>query len=300
MIVDELLKTYREKEMESKAERLTFSGISDRDIYNITAPFHIDGKTYIAGRVERRDSEHSKVYFFFEEGEKWVLDESAPVFKLQDPFVTFINNELVFGGVEISESPEDPSVLEWRTIFYKGRNLNTLERIFVGPMGMKDIRLKQLADKQILVLTRPQGVVGGRGKIGITVIPSLDALSLEAIHEATLFDGLHGDEEWSGANEIHLLSDNKVGVLGHIAQFDEAGDRHYYAMTFEINLTNLQPTDLKIIAERKEFLPGPAKRPDLEDVIFSGGLLIEGELATLYAGISDAEAQKLTIPNPFI
>ncbi|MDZ5001573.1 DUF1861 family protein, partial [Clostridium perfringens] len=38
---------------------------------------------------------------------------------------------------------------------------------------------------------------------------------------------------------------------------------------------------------------------DLEDVVFSGGLIIEGNKARLYSGISDAEAQFIEIDNPF-
>ena len=55
----------------------------------------------------------------------------------------------------------------------------------------------------------------------------------------------------------------------------------------------------KIIAIRKNFKPGEAKRADLEDVVFSGGLVLNGDKAVLYAGISDAEAQLIEIDNPF-
>nr|WP_274648727.1 DUF1861 family protein [Paenibacillus humicola] len=57
----------------------------------------------------------------------------------------------------------------------------------------------------------------------------------------------------------------------------------------------------KIIAERMQFPSGPAKRPDLTDVIFSGGLirLPDGQ-AVLYCGISDTEAHRMIIPDPFV
>ena len=41
------------------------------------------------------------------------------------------------------------------------------------------------------------------------------------------------------------------------------------------------------------------KRPDLEDVVFSGGLHIYEDHIVLYAGISDAGAQKIKLENPF-
>ena len=81
--------------------------------------------------------------------------------------------------------------------------------------------------------------------------------------------------------------------------FDEENNRHYYAMAFELDLTNFAMKNAKIIAERKDFAAGPAKRPDLVDVVFSGGIVMKDQKAVIYAGISDAGAQKLEIENPF-
>ncbi|EAD8329892.1 DUF1861 family protein, partial [Listeria monocytogenes] len=107
-------------------------------------------------------------------------------------------------------------------------------------------------------------------------------------------------EEWGGGNELHLLEDERIGVLGHIACFDEAGDRHYYACSFRLNEDFSQIEQEKIIAERANFAPSEPKRPDLADVVFSGGLIRNSDgTATLYAGIGDSDAQKLAIPDPF-
>ena len=58
---------------------------------------------------------------------------------------------------------------------------------------------------------------------------------------------------------------------------------------------------MQIIATRADFPPGASKRPDLEDVIFSGGLvrLPDGK-AWFYAGLSDAEAGRILIDDPFV
>lgn len=300
--VDNLLNKYRDtlKELSHNPEHIIFKGVKGYDIYNISAPFKMKNEQYIAGRVEKRDSEHSKIYFFKKNEANWILDDEAPVFELQDPFITFIDDYLIFGGVEIFESKENPEQFKWCTVIYKGRTLQSLERFFEGPMGMKDLRLKQLNDKRILVMSRPQGEYGGRGTIGATLISSLDELSKNIINSAKLFDDMYPEDEWGGANEIHILDDQTVGVLGHIAKFDKLGNRHYYSMAFILDLNTLSPSQLKIIAERSDFLECPAKRPDLYDVIFSGGLIRDGNRAILYAGISDARAQKVTIPDPFI
>ncbi|EUJ31181.1 hypothetical protein PCORN_06825 [Listeria cornellensis FSL F6-0969] len=59
-----LLKEYRAGNEPAKVERLAFVGAGDKDVYNITAPFVVDGKEVIAGRIEARDSEMAEIGFF--------------------------------------------------------------------------------------------------------------------------------------------------------------------------------------------------------------------------------------------
>ncbi|TXK87987.1 DUF1861 family protein [Geobacillus sp. AYS3] len=296
-----LLKEFEQGPKPFSPEKLVFTGVGERDVYNISAPFEDEGEFVIAGRVEPRDSEHSEVYFFVNRGEEWVPKEGAPVFTLQDPFVSRIRGELIFGGVQTFPHPSIEGTLGWRTIFYKGKNISSLKEFAKGPDGMKDIRLIELKDGSVGVFTRPQGEKGGRGKIGFTRIDSLDELTVEIMEEAPLLDNQFVDDEWGGVNELHLLSNGLVGVLGHIARFGEDGKRHYYPMVFVLNPDTMELSDIELIATRSHFLEGPAKRPDLVDVVFSGGLIRkEGGTADFYAGISDAEAQKITVIDPFV
>ncbi|MCK9860823.1 DUF1861 family protein [Paenibacillus sp. ATY16] len=297
----ELLEAYRASGARADSpSRIVFEGVGDKDVYNIAAPIQDGEITVIPGRVESRDSEHSDVVFFSEQGGRWLPVEGAPVLALQDPFHCRIGGELVLGGVEIYPHPEREDALMWRTVFYRGSGIRDLKLFFKGPDGMKDIRLVELRGGNIGVFTRPQGEKGGRGKIGFAQVASLDALTTKIIDDAPLLDEQFAEGEWGGANEAHLLNDGRVGVLGHTACFDEAGDRHYYPMAFVYDPKDASFTDMKIIAERSRFLPGPSKRPDLQDVVFSGGLVRrEDGNALLYAGISDADAQVLTIIDPF-
>nr|WP_245683838.1 DUF1861 family protein [Vulcanibacillus modesticaldus] len=297
----ELLLKFKEERQPWNPEKLFFTGVGEKDVYNITAPFEDDGELVIAGRVESRDSENSEVYFFVERDGKWIPRENTKKYKLQDPFVTKINDELVFGGVEIFTHPENPENLWWRTIFYRGKNINSLKQFAVGPNGMKDIRLVGLANGAIGVFTRPQGEKGGRGKIGFFKIDKLEDLTIEKIESAPLLAGQFIDEEWGGVNEAHLLSNGLIGVLGHIANFDQQQNRHYYSMEFCLDPETLEHTKLNIIAERNNMREGEAKRPDLVDVLFSGGLVRNKDgTATLYTGVSDVEAQRITICDPFL
>lgn len=297
-----LLREYKSKKNSvQNPVKLHFTGVNDKDVYNITAPFEIDGEIVIAGRVESRDSEHSEIHFFVEQDGKWLPKEGAPVFTLQDPFFTFIQGELVLGGVEIFPHPTMANALMWRTVYYKGKTLSELTRFFTGPDAMKDLRLKELASGEIGVFTRPQGDKGGRGKIGFTKVKRLEDVTIELINDTPLLTDQFVDAEWGGANEIHNLKKGLVGVLGHVACFDDAGDRHYYPMVFALDPNTGEYSDMELIAVRAEFLPGETKRPDLTDVVFSGGLVRKPDgTADLYAGISDAEAHRVTIEDPFL
>ncbi|WP_066195944.1 DUF1861 family protein [Gracilibacillus timonensis] len=298
---DVLVDEFKQTIQPTNPEKLLFSGVDGRDVYNITAPFLDEGDFIIAGRVEERDSEDSQVYFFVEHNGRWIPREGAPIFDLQDPFVTRIDGELVLGGVETFPSPTIEGALGWRTIFYKGKSLASLKRFAQGPDGMKDLRLVELQNGSIGVLTRPQGKKGGKGKIGFSKISSLDQLTLEVIEVAPLLTGQFKDEEWGGGNEMHVLSNGLLGILGHIASFDKVGKRKYFPMVFVLNPETLEYSDLQIIALRSNFIDGPAKRTDLVDVVFSGGLVRKSNgTAVLYAGISDVEAQTVTIQDPFI
>jgi hypothetical protein len=298
---EQLLKEFTSKAKPTNHKKIVFSGIGEKDVYNITAPFADKGELVIAGRVESRDSEHSNVYFFVERNGEWVPRTGSPVFELQDPFFTRIAGELVLGGVQIFPHPTLEGALGWRTVFYKGKTISSLQEFAKGPDGMKDLRLVELKDGSIGVLTRPQGEKGGRGKIGWTRISSLEELTIDVINEAPLLQGQFIEEQWGGANEPHLLANGLIGVLGHIASFDKEENRHYYPTVFALNPETGEFSDMELIATRSDFLPGPAKRPDLLDVVFSGGLVRKSDgTADFYAGISDAEAQKITIKDPFL
>lgn len=282
-----------------RTQRLIFAGVDGFDVYNISAPFPSAGRTVIAGRVERRDSEHSTAIFFEELGGVWHPVDGAPHFALQDPFVTFIGGELVFGGVEVRFGDGLP---EWWTVFYRGADIFTLEPFFAGPLGMKDIRLCELADGRVAVFTRPRGTKGGRGTIGYTEVPSLDALTIEAIDAAPMLTDMFHPLDWGGVNEAHLLANGEIGLIAHAAYFEDDtihSARHYYAVAFVFDPATRRWRDLKVIAGRAQFGPGAAKRPDLVDVVFSSGIERAGATTRLYAGMSDAEAHWVEIAFPF-
>lgn len=298
----QLLAEYQQRTVDTTftTARLEFSGVGDKDVYNITAPFTSAGQQVLAGRVEARDSEHSTIVFFQQQQDKWTPIADAPTFQLQDPFFTWIEDELIFGGVEINPHPDNPEQLIWHTVFFRGRDIYSLTRFASGPSGMKDIRLCQIEPGRIGVFTRPQGDIGGRGTIGYVEINSLEALTPATIASAELLDRQFNDDEWGGVNETHLLSDGTIGLLAHIACFDQQGGRHYYPGVFIFDPETKNYTPIKIIAARNNLLPGATKRADLVDVIFPGGLVaLSDNRWRLYVGASDAEAHWIDIKESF-
>ncbi|GGD83996.1 DUF1861 family protein [Paenibacillus nasutitermitis] len=299
----DMLREFEKNEPVTGGERIIFEGVDSRDVYNISAAFADRGSLVIAGRAEGRSTEFSEAVFFRQEGEVWRPHPDYPVYELQDPFITRIKGELIFGGVRVIADPLHPHrIVAWVTEFYRGADIAGLRHFLSGPYNMKDIRLIELASGEIGVLTRPQGYVGGRGQIGFFKVDRLEDVTAYLIGEAPVFKDQFTATQWGGANEAHLLANGLVGVLGHVASFDELdGSRHYYAMTFAINPDTLEKTPMKIIARRESFPQGPAKRPDLVDVIFSGGLVRKsGGRADLYVGAGDSAAYRADIPDPFL
>ena len=212
---------------------LHLDGVGEQDVYNIAAPFSIDGKQIIAGRVESRSSELAMIKFFGNIGERhWQpLPGVEPLPGLQDPCIAFIDGQLVCGGVRYPiETPGGEKI--WRMEFFRGLGPAHLEPVFSGPDKMKDIRLAEMQDGRIVVMTRPQGVKGGRGTIGFFIADRLAEITPQRIEEAPLIVGQCPREEWCGANEVHTLGNGLLGILGHVAFFDDAEYRHYYPMVF--------------------------------------------------------------------
>ncbi|MDP1743254.1 MAG: DUF1861 family protein, partial [Candidatus Amesbacteria bacterium] len=206
--------------------------VEGKDIYNPTAPFENNGEMIIAARVESRDSETDSETRFFRKNRagEWRMEENGSKFAMQDPFVTKIDGKLILGGVKV-----DWTSGIYTTEFYIGQNINNLKYLTCGPAGMKDIRLVKLKDDRLGVFTRPQGEVGGLGKIGFTTIDKLAELNASVIKQARLIEDQFGEKRWGGVNQAILLANGNIGILGHVAEFEVDGCKRYSVMVFEFN-----------------------------------------------------------------
>ena len=273
----ELLQAYRQRRRVLKAEKLTFLGISGRDVYNIAAPICVGDGLFQPGKAGDRILE----VMFSGRRAAWVPEDI--VSELQDRFGSGSRSHLS----RSRSVPIYPAGCCCRIKFLWQDPSEALAELI-----MKDIR----AELPPVSRSHPQGEIG----IAPSAIPrsATDELS-EVILQAELLPQFI-PEEWGGANEVHVLKDGRLGVLGHIARFDEEGARHYFAMAFEYDPECQHAGPMQIIAVREDFPPGDSKRPDLKDVIFPGGLVRQRDgTAWLYAGLSDSEAGRVLIPDPF-
>jgi hypothetical protein len=280
---------------------LEFLSVGDADVYNPSFPLLLDNRKILPARVEPRNSERSKIVLFeqVDNGVTWKPAFEYPSLPLQDPFWTINGSKLLLGGVDV-DFAADGRALGWKTACYEIAGKGTYVPFFSGPAVMKDLRFCTIGDGRIAVFTRPQGGrIAGRGQIGFMLLSSWNELSQESILQAPLL-GLFESDEWGGVNHVQVLSDGSLGVLGHIACYSSGNRRHYYPMTFVLDpMTGKLVREPQIILERNRLLPGPSKRPDLEDVIFPGGCVQEDDGSTLYLGVSDARVQVVRMKNLF-
>lgn len=280
--------------------KLSFSGVGDNDVYNISKPFKYNDKTYLLGRVEPRENHNSRVFLFVKGKNKssWYADKNFNPLELEDPFIQEIRGLFVIGGVETKK--KEDGELAYRTNFYKGKDIYNLEKFAHGPWQMKDIRLTELPDHRIGVFTRPEvGKGSEKGEIGFTSINSLEELNSDVIENASLIHNEFGKKGKGGVNDAFIIDKEKLGVLGHLVRRTDDGNLHYYPMVFDFNPETKESSELQILFKRDILPESEPKRPELYDVIFPGGIVTEGRNARVYAGVGDTEAYEVTIKNPF-
>lgn len=311
------------------SKKLIFEGIEGWDVYNV-APFlpeQADGDerlVVVIGRAERRDTCDSKLHFFKEKKDGTCEKiKYAKVLPLEDGFATNIDGETIVGGVTAypNSTESDPGRIDYHMVFYRdrGKGLAELEEFTQGPELMKDIRLVELPmvelpespkspKSRIAAFTRPTGGDNGKGKMAYIELNGLDEINPKKLKEAKVIENQFAQGEWGGANQLYPLPDGRIGVVGHIACIDkplpgeDKGRRHYYAVSciYDPDPKKHETTPMEIIATRKNFPKGEAKNTDLQDVVFAGGMVRHGNgKATLYVGLSDAEAGCIEIDDPF-
>lgn len=293
------------------------------DLYNPSGEFPNPPNKYKALRAQpNRDAtvkiDHfgSRVVFVKNVDGEWI-PQRDPILKLEDPFVTIIDNEIYFGGVRLNLKNQN-ELEYWETVIHRGKTIPEMQKQewIIGPRGMKDLRFLEQADGSIGWYTRPQGEIGGLGNIGYIEMSREDFNSLSSkevrkrLEEAPLLHVHFPEGQWGGVNEAQAIKDEKSHyngmnlLLAHQAMRDENGNRHYYPKAIVHDPKTGDIYDHGVIAERSDFPDGPARNDDispyLTDVLFPASLtIIDNDWAEIVTGLSDREIATRKIRNPF-
>jgi len=297
--INSLLKeSQREKIIEYN--KLNFRGVDNFSVYNPSALFYYQGKEYIFGRVEKKEEKsNSWVILFKKTGSFWEPEFKFKNLKLEDPFIAFIKDKFILGGTEVKKRLFSKKI-KFRTVFYSGENVFSLKRFFEGPWGMKDIRLTQLDSGKVGVFTRPMGGKFKRGRIGFTIINSLNDLTIKVINEAEIIKIPFSEDEWAGVNDIIVINKNLLGILAHIAcSKGKFKEKFYYPVSFCFDVYEKKVFNFKILFTRANLPFGLSKDPLLYDVIFPGGITKQKKEFKISAGVGDYEAYEIVLKNPF-
>jgi hypothetical protein len=277
---------------------VTLWGIDGLDGYNPSNPVRDAGGPVVYVRVEPREVEFTAQSTPFRPDgiDQWTIDPSLPVLHLEDPAVTMVDSRFVLGGISVEQRADGGAV--WRQRFLQGRSLQELHEFAEGPDFMKDVRLIEYDDGIIGVFTRPWGPETDRAQIGYTEIARLEDLTAETLAAAPRLETQPIQGQWWGANTLYDLGGGCVGVLGHMARLSPQG-RHYHAITFVFDRHRREIVrGPRVIATRSSFPQGPARAPDLEDVVFPSW--IDRDRGLLYCGLSDARIGVVPIEDPFV
>ena len=289
--------------------KVKFIGAPGYDVYNSSLPFSWKGKTYIYGRVEKREEwARSWVRLFQSAGrDKWSLVPNSMIYQLEDPYIAFIDEEIVLGGTHVRMKQK--KIDTFYGYFYKGKDLDDLVYFTTGPDYMKDIRLVELDGSRIGVFSRPRGEkiraqYGSDSIVGFTIINNIDELNASVVENAPIVDGLFEDNEWGGCNQCYYLDSGMIGVIGHKSykQIDASGLelQVYMNISFVFDIEKHEAKNVKIIGTRSCYPKGPAKKDTLIDCVFTAGIVMRSDgKADLYSGVGDVEVGRIVIDYPF-
>ena len=308
--IEELISNHEHSKKIMQKNLLVFD-IHGYDVYNCSLPFEFEGKTYVWGRVEKREEWATSMTMLFEKSENGTFVRTAGVeaLPLEDPFLVKIHGEYVLGGSHVVK--ECGLIKTYYVYFYRGKSPFSLRYFTTGPDYMKDIRLVELEDGRIGVFSRPrcQAIMdeyGTESQIGFTIINTLDELSAQVIESAEYIPGIFAPKEWGGINQAISFGNGKIGLIGHQCYnlFKDGNEYPVYVNTCILyDYKNKSIHDKKVIGVREDYPDTESKLKTLCKCAFTTGILFkdgdDGDSVELYSGLSDVGQGMIVIPNPF-
>jgi hypothetical protein len=270
---------------------------NDITFYNPSSPFKLNDEegspTYQFFRVEPLSCEGSYAAPYKLENGAYQPVHQLERLKLEDPSVFRIQGKNILVGVEVwpDPTPENPKGTNYCNVFYEIiGNFDEYKPIGRGPNRMKGIKLIDLGDDGIGVMSRPHIDENNRGVLAFHRIQSLDELTPGELEMGNIISKQVPAGNWVGVNEMYHLPNGKLGILGHVAYEDGVFGKQYAAMVFQYDWKTHLSTPIKVIATVDEFPESKAKTPYHEGVMYPCALEFNFNdiFATLWASVYDA------------
>lgn len=272
------------------------------DLYNCSAWIDINGKLTFAARTEYRKDQSTACATFWEVNDGVITPIEGIIEKeAEDPRLIWIGDKLVLSTVKVKR--QDGHVI-WRQNFKAGSSLYGLTEIGDGPWGMKDMLPWQKKNNDRLeVYTRPQRWGGpltvdcGGGLVGHTFAKSLEDFPNIDFKETGMLFRLPLNE-WVGIN-----TRSKEGLVTfHRAMWLDKGykNRKYVRCLAGHDPRTNYFEYFGVFGESCIYGDVPAKRPDLNDIIFPSDTQIDREKGklTFVDGINDTHLGVTTVNMP--
>lgn len=290
------------------------------------------GQPIIAVRIENvksswldPDTYHPRIMFFKRSGNCLHPLTNTPIFyQYEDPWATWIKSgdkvpQLLFGAVKFDS--KNHLVSTHLFIAENVRGLNKTNPVAIIK-GMRDIRVTQIKNGQLAVFTRPTQGQAHPGRIGFTLINTVEEIET-AVTKAPLLKfnlNIHtkigANEAWTQTitNSSGIIQES-IHVFCHLGTTDPTrqNDRlvhdfehdpiHYSGYEFNLDPQNpfAKPLTLRKIADRRDFPKNTLLSKNIlyKDVIFPGGTG-GSDFSEYYAGVEDARVGVLdlaTLPS---
>lgn len=281
---------------------------NDITFYNPSSPFRLNDEkgspTYQFFRVEPLGEEGSYAAPYMLEYGVYQPVHQLERLRLEDPSVVRIQGKNILIGVEVwpDTTPENPKGTNYCNVFYEIiGNFDEYKPIGRGPNRMKGIKLIDLGEDGIGVMSRPHKDAMNRGVLAFHIASSLADLTPEKLAMGKVIENQVPAGNWVGVNAMYQLPNGNIGVLGHIAYEDIVLGKQYAAMVFEYNWRTHLTTPVKVIATVDEFPVSESKTPYHNGVMYPCDLEFNyyAPYAILSASLRDARYAWMRIFNPW-
>lgn len=291
--IKDLLFDFRHKaKSEIQTNEVSFVGKDANQILSTTASFEINQETFMIASIKDSNQFSKLVLLKKDTGFLYHVEEDLNIFNVNYPHLAMIHNQYVLEGVLRIDENNKQSCL------YVGPNLKSLELKVVFPPFIKSVRVFEYSNK-IHAFYTVSGQNYGTGKIAHAAYNSFDEMKQSSFNNIQVFSNHFISGESGGINDIHILQNGLIGIVGHITYTDSYDTEHSYPCAFAFNIDNNKSTKLKIILEKSSLNLSSTKKYFTDKIHTSGLIRRANNRASLYIE-TDQKIYSIIFDDPFV